>query len=200
MKRKWIWFLGGWLMAVSLVACSQVVSPLSVETTSTPQPGAAVGWTATPPATPEPSPTEINLSGGGEPASAPTVTAAVTSTIATATPAQDRPEMFPIYGIIAPSDATPPSTGSPEQYQNEVKEAVIADLAARLEVPVDAIRVVTSGYLEVPLASPCGAAAKDEAGAVGGGLVLGYEVVLEVGSARYRYVALGGLAHYCGAW
>jgi len=102
--------------------------------------------------------------------------------------------VFLIYGIGASGEATPAGSESPERYGEMVTEAVIADLAARLGVSVDAVRVVTRDYVEVQIASPCGVTTE----AMGGGLGLGYEVVLEVGTPQYRYVVMGGLAYYCG--
>ena len=106
-------------------------------------------------------------------------------------------DVFPIYGIRAWTEGTPVGSGSPEQYEDAVTEAVTADLADRLGVSVDVVGVVTRGYLEVQVASPCGITAEGERSTVGGGLGMGYEVVLEVEETRYRYVTVGGLAHYC---
>jgi hypothetical protein len=80
-----------------------------------------------------------------------------------------------------------------------VIKAVTTDLARRLGEPVDRVRLVHSDYLEVPVASPCGVGTgKEGADDSAGGLSLGFEVLLEVGSARHRYVSVGGLAYYCG--
>lgn len=72
--------------------------------------------------------------------------------------------------------------------------AALGHLAARLGVPAGDIGIVGGDAREVASDAPCGDSAK--AGAAG--LRVGYEVVLEAGGARYRYVAVGGIAYYCG--
>ena len=107
--------------------------------------------------------------------------------------------MFAIYPLPSPDSATPAGARSPDAYQQDVIKAVTSDLARRLGEPGDRVRVVDSGYLEVQVASPCDAGwAKGAEDPSAGGLSLGFEVVLEVGSTGHRYIGLGGLAYYCG--
>ena len=111
---------------------------------------------------------------------------------------QERPDVFPIYGVRASHSTTP--SRSPDEYEKAVLEGVTADLAARLKISLGSIAIIRADYSEVQLAAPCGTTtAEDEAGAMPGGLALGYEVVLEEGGTQYRYVAVGGLGYYCGA-
>jgi hypothetical protein len=116
-----------------------------------------------------------------------------------ATPsAQARPDVFPVYGIQGSGSAPDAGSSSPNAYQNDVTRVVSTDLAARIGIPADAVKVIAGDRLEIPVASPCGTATKGEKEAAGGGLALGYEVLLEAGNGQHRYVAVGGLAHYCG--
>jgi hypothetical protein len=114
------------------------------------------------------------------------------STVVVPPPSQDPSDTFLIFGLRA----TP--SGSPEAYQQAVTEAAVEHLAARLAIPAEAIEVVARGYVEAQAASPCGLAPKAATGAAGGGLAVGYEVVLRAGSVEHRYIAVGGRGYYCG--
>lgn len=134
--------------------------------------------------------------------SAPSPPISPTQTIEAAsrvTPHQTVSNVFLVYDVHDNNDQEVARTRSLEAYREKVTERVTRDLATRIGVSKDAISVVKSRYLEVQVASPCGSTAvKGETGAVGGGLSVGLEVVLETEGARYRYVALSGLGTYCG--
>ncbi len=138
------------------------------------------------------------------PLAVPKLTPAPNTTIVLPPPIADSPERFLVYGMRTPDSATPPGGRAAEQYQKDVVAAAIAHLASRLGVRNNAIHLVSSGYTEAQIASPCGSTAKTDAtrGIVAGGLSMGYEVVLKVGDddAQHRSVALGGLGRfaYCG--
>jgi hypothetical protein len=136
---------------------------------------------------------------GAGPTAPPTISPPVGAKTATGVaPTRDASRVFLIYGLAHASETPLAGTRSPDEYREDVIEAVTADLAGRIEVSVDAISVVTSGYAEVQVASPCGSATvREETGAVGGGLVLGLEVVLATHGTPYRYVVTGGLGYFC---
>lgn len=110
----------------------------------------------------------------------------------------DPPDVFLIYGIRDGGDGTPTSSSSPEAYQQDAIGAVIEDLARRSGKSVDAVAVVLAELLEVAVTAPCGTPAQGENHPRGGGLALGFEVVLAVDGAEHRYIVVGALAHYCG--
>lgn len=132
----------------------------------------------------------------------PTIEARLVSTavpLATILVPQPPPDTFLIYPLLSNDLATSASARSPEAYQRDVVEAVTTDLTRRLGESLDSIHLVDSGYLEIQLASPCGAgSAKGAADPSAGGLSLGFEVLLEAGSTQHRYIGVGGLAYYCG--
>lgn len=84
------------------------------------------------------------------------------------------------------------------QYKDRVEKAAVEHLAARLGVGAETILVVSTREAEVQSAAPCGTTVADESGALGDGLRMGYEVVLQVDNTQYRYVASAGLGYYCG--
>lgn len=184
-----------------LMAVEQVSTPVpSVQETVRPMPTPIAGE---PVATTQPPEEEVVTSQHPTPSPPdPTIAARLaraTVPRTTAPAAQTLPDTFPIYPFLTPDLATPAGARSPQAYQQDVIEAVTTDLAHRLGVPVESVRLVSSGYLEVALASPCGAGTGKEAGDLSaGGLSLGFEVLLEAESAGHRYIGLGGLAYYCG--
>jgi hypothetical protein len=114
--------------------------------------------------------------------------------------ADDSADTFRILGLRGSSDATPSFADPSTQYTDTVIEAVTADLASWLTVAIDSIQVVRNGFVEVAIAAPCGTTLKSEEGEQNAGLTLGYEVIVQAGDAQYRYVAVGGLGHYCGQY
>ncbi len=160
MKRKWIWLLGGWLMAAGLVACSQAVPPPpSVGTVSASSPGAPVGEVVTSTPVVEPA---------GTPAPLWTVVPiSLTQGIQEET--------------VAVSSAIPtPSNPALQGLVMQAKE----DLARRLSIEVDQIDLVESKAVEWPdvsLGCP-------EPGKVYAQVITpGYRIVLEAAGEAYEY-------------
>ncbi|MCG8349778.1 MAG: hypothetical protein MI924_18595 [Chloroflexales bacterium] len=105
-------------------------------------------------------------------------------------------DQFLIYSVDE-SDLvsdTQPAT----QHKDRAEQASIEHLAARLGVGAETILVVSTREAELQSAAPCGTTVADESGALGDGLRMGYEVVLQVDNTQYRYVALAALGYYCG--
>ena len=210
------WTLGILSLILVLAACgSQVPTAESnpqlaaVETVSTPAPSAQAPVMPAPtPIAGEPVPTvefprkmvatgQVLTLSPPDPAS--TARPASTTTLRTSEPApQALPDVFPIYPLPSPNSPTPTGARSPEDYQQAVITAVTLDLVRRIEEPLEGIHLVSADYLEVQLASPCGSgSAKEAADPSAGGLSLGFEVLLDAGGARHRYIGFGGLAYYC---
>lgn len=217
----------GWLLAAALIGCGQVSAPLeAVASTTLVAPATAIpagdssvsqtphqptSTLSAPPAsavvqnrpdTQPPAVTPLAVAPTSPPPQ-PSRTAQGTPALATR-PAHEPPrtpiaparlappqaESFLIYGLGAAASGA----GSPDQYRQDVRAATVGHLAARLGVPAGEIAVVGGDAREVASAAPCGGSAKVGAA----GLRMGYEVVLEARAARHRYVAVGGMAYYCG--
>lgn len=100
-----------------------------------------------------------------------------------------------IYAVQGQPVSTPPAD---RDYAQDVLRAVQADLAGRLGVAEGALALVEQRQVEAALADPCGSGLKVESGTLGGGLTIGLETRLQAGEGEHRYVAVGGLAYYCG--
>jgi hypothetical protein len=223
LKRAITWLLAGWL----LIGCGRTSSPPAALAPTLPAVPSVAALPDTPSVVPrEPGQPATPADGAAPPAITPQTTSTVAvaptdrapsptssaavpqSTPAPATPpshqpprapvtlvrpAPDRPESFLIYGPAAGTPA-PSTAGTPDRYQQDVRAASTGHLAARQGLPPGDIAVVGGDALEVPSGAPCGQADKVSAA----GLRMGYEVVLEAGATRHRYVAVGGIGYYCG--
>jgi hypothetical protein len=163
--RKWIWLLGGWLMALSLVGCGPMVPTLSV--------AADTGTEVIPVLSPESSSPQIDL-----PATPLSTQTHVSPS--TPVPVSSERQAMQEETVAANSTLSTPADPALQKLVMQAKE----DLAQRISTTVDRIELVESEAVEWPDASlGC-----PEPGKIYVKVITpGARIVLAVDGKRYEY-------------